>query len=144
MLAWQDFIFFNGSIVFHFIYLFIYFSPFYICIYIGGSNGKESALNVGDPGLIPGLRRSPAERNGYPLQYSWPGEFHGQRNLEGYSPQGPKELDTIKWLTLSLHGYLSLSLSLYIYIYIYIHTQLLYPFTCWWALKLFPYFRYCK
>ena len=32
--------------------------------------GKESACNVGDLGLIPGLGRSPGERNGYPLQYS--------------------------------------------------------------------------
>ena len=30
----------------------------------------ESASNVGDPGLIPGLGRSPGEGNGYPLQYS--------------------------------------------------------------------------
>ena len=36
----------------------------------GGSEGKESACNPGDPGLIPGLRRSPGEGNGYPLQYS--------------------------------------------------------------------------
>ena len=31
---------------------------------------KESACNVGDLGLIPGLGRSPGEGNGYPLQYS--------------------------------------------------------------------------
>ena len=31
-----------------------------------------SACNAGDPGLIPGWRRSPGEgRVGYPLQYSW-------------------------------------------------------------------------
>ena len=36
----------------------------------GGSDNKESACNVGDPGLIPGLGRSPGERNGNPLQYS--------------------------------------------------------------------------
>ena len=36
----------------------------------GGSDGKESAWNAGDPGLVPGLGRSPGERNGYPLQYS--------------------------------------------------------------------------
>ena len=35
-----------------------------------GSAGKESACNVGDPGLIPGLERSPGEGKGYPLQYS--------------------------------------------------------------------------
>ena len=36
----------------------------------GGSEGKASACNAGDPGLIPGLRRSPGEGNGIPLQYS--------------------------------------------------------------------------
>ena len=36
----------------------------------GGSDGEESACNVGDPGLIPGLGRSPGEGNAYPLQYS--------------------------------------------------------------------------
>ena len=36
----------------------------------GGSAGKESACNTGDPGLIPGLGRSPGEGNSYPLQYS--------------------------------------------------------------------------
>ena len=37
----------------------------------GSSAGKESACNAGDPGLIPGSWRSPGERIGYPLQYSW-------------------------------------------------------------------------
>ena len=37
---------------------------------IGGSEGKESACNAGDLGLIPGLGRSPGEGKGYPLQYS--------------------------------------------------------------------------
>ena len=32
--------------------------------------GKESAYNVGDLGLIPGLGRSPGEGKGCPLQYS--------------------------------------------------------------------------
>ena len=35
----------------------------------GGSDSKESACNGGDPGLIPGLRRSPGEGKGYSLQY---------------------------------------------------------------------------
>ena len=35
------------------------------------SVGKESTCNAGDPGLIPGLERSPGEGMGYPLQYSW-------------------------------------------------------------------------
>ena len=44
----------------------------------GGSDGKESTCNAGDPGLLPGLGRPgdpgslPAgEGIGYPLQYSW-------------------------------------------------------------------------
>ena len=36
----------------------------------GGSEGKESAHNVGDQSSIPGLGRSPEEENGNPLQYS--------------------------------------------------------------------------
>ena len=35
-----------------------------------GSDSKESARNAGDPGLIPGLGRSPEKGNGNPLQYS--------------------------------------------------------------------------
>ena len=34
------------------------------------SDGKESASNAGDLGLIPGLGRSPGEGNDNPLQYS--------------------------------------------------------------------------
>ena len=37
----------------------------------GGSDGKASACNAGDPGLIPGLGRSPGEGNGNPLQHSY-------------------------------------------------------------------------
>ena len=35
------------------------------------SAGKDSACSAGDPGLIPGLGRSPGGGIGYPLQYSW-------------------------------------------------------------------------
>ena len=36
----------------------------------GRSDDKASVYNTGDPGLIPGLGRSPGEGNGSPLQYS--------------------------------------------------------------------------
>ena len=36
----------------------------------GGSDGKESACNAGNPSLIPGSGRSPGGENGNPLQYS--------------------------------------------------------------------------
>ena len=53
----------------------------------GGSDGKESACNVGDLGSIPGLGRSPGEGKGYALQYS------GLENFRLYSPWGRKESD---------------------------------------------------
>ena len=36
----------------------------------GGSEVKASACNAGELGSIPGLGRSPGERNGNPLQYA--------------------------------------------------------------------------
>ena len=36
----------------------------------GSSACKESNYNAGDPSSIPGLRRSPRKRIGYPFQYS--------------------------------------------------------------------------
>ena len=36
----------------------------------GGSDGKASACNAGDPGSIPGLGRSPGEENCSPLLHS--------------------------------------------------------------------------
>ena len=37
--------------------------------FLYSSDSKESACNAGDPGSIPGLGRSPGEKNGNPLQY---------------------------------------------------------------------------
>ena len=37
----------------------------------GGSEGKESVCNVGDPGSIPVLGKTPREGNGNLLQYSY-------------------------------------------------------------------------
>ena len=37
----------------------------------GGSDGKESASNAGDPSLIYGLGTSLGEGISYPIQYSW-------------------------------------------------------------------------
>ena len=59
----------------------------------GGSDGKESACNAGDPGLMPGSGRSSGEGNGYhssilAWRISWT-----ERSLVGYSPWGHKESD---------------------------------------------------
>jgi len=59
----------------------------------GGSDGKESACNVGDLGLIPGLGRSPGEGHGNPLQYSCLENPDGWRSLISDSPWDGKESD---------------------------------------------------
>ena len=53
----------------------------------GGSNSKVSACNARNLGSIPEWGRCPGE-------VFLPGEFHGQRNLSGYSPWGCKKSDT--------------------------------------------------
>ena len=65
----------------------------------GGSDGKESACNAGDLGLIPGLGRSPGGGHGNPLQYSSLENSHGQSSLVGYSPWDHKESDTTEQLS---------------------------------------------
>ena len=66
------------------VYIYIY-TYMYVCVYThthththeythmgfpGGSDGTESASNVGDTGSIPRLGRSPREENSNSLQYS--------------------------------------------------------------------------
>ena len=53
-------------------FVFKFFSMHVLLIvgFPGGSDDNESACNVGEPGSIPGLGRSPGEVNGNPLQYS--------------------------------------------------------------------------
>ena len=64
-----------------------------VCVYMyviyvfHGSDGKEPDCNVGHTGSVPGLGRSPGERNGYLLQYphlknsidrvAWQSTVHG-------------------------------------------------------------------
>ena len=50
------------------------------------SDGRESACNAGDLGSVPGSGRFPWRRKWQPTPVFLPGEFHGQRNLVGYSP----------------------------------------------------------
>ena len=47
-----------------------FYCNFFFFCFLDGTDGTESACNAGDPGLIPGLARSPGEGNGNPLQYS--------------------------------------------------------------------------
>ena len=71
--------------------------------YFGSSDGNESACNAGDLGLIPAVGKIPWRREQLPTPVFWPGEFHGQRSLVGYSPWSHKELDTAERLSLSLY-----------------------------------------
>ena len=55
----------------------IFFTTFWNIIIVklkegfpGGTDGKESAYTVGEPGSISGLRRSPGKGKDNPLQYS--------------------------------------------------------------------------
>ena len=55
--------------------------------FLGGSEGKESAFNAGDPGLIPRLGRFPGE--GMAIHEVFlPGEFQGQSSLAGLHSMG--------------------------------------------------------
>ena len=58
----------------------------------GGSDGKESACNMGDLGSIPGSGRFPGGGRDNPLQYSC--LENPMRSLVGYGPWGCKELNT--------------------------------------------------
>ena len=59
----------------------------------GGSDGKETSCNAGDPGSDPGLGRSPGEGNGYPFQYSCLKNSMDHGAWWGYSLWGRKESD---------------------------------------------------
>ena len=66
----------------------------------GGSDGKESTCDVGDPAMFDSwLRKIPWRRERLPTPVSSPGELHGQRSLAGYSPWGRQESDTTEQLT---------------------------------------------
>ena len=71
------------------------YDPMILLGFPGGSDGKGSICNVGDPGLIPGLGRSPGGEHSNPLEYSCLENPHGQRSLAGYSPWGHKESEQL-------------------------------------------------
>ena len=66
-----------------------------LCGFPGGSDGKESTLNAGDPDLIPELGSSPGnwKREWLPTLVFLPGKFHGQRSPSGYNHGNLEEAD---------------------------------------------------
>ena len=68
----------------------------------GGSDGKESiCLQCRRPGFYPWVRKISWRRDWLPIPVFLPGEFNGQRSLEGDSTWDQKELDMTEWLTLN-------------------------------------------
>ena len=77
----------------------------------GGSDGKASACNAGDPSSIPGSGISPGEGNGNPLQYpclenpmdsgAWWATVHAvaksQTRLSDFTSVGPDALIAYIW-----------------------------------------------
>ena len=79
----------NNNYLTLFISVFFYInSPLCFTGFLGGSDGKESVYNAGDPVSSPGSGRSPWRREWLPTPVFMPGEFHGQRILVAYSPWG--------------------------------------------------------
>ena len=69
---------------------------------VGGSEGRKSASQCRRPGFSPWVGKMPWRREWQPTPVFLPREFHGQRNLVGYSPLGRKESDMTERLTLLL------------------------------------------
>ena len=65
-----------------------------VCGFSGGSDGKESSCNAGDPGFNPWVGKIPWRRNWQPTLVSLPGELHGQRSLMGYTVHGVSKSQT--------------------------------------------------
>ena len=67
-----------------------------------GLRWERICLQCRRPRFDPWVGNIPWKREWLPTPVFFPGEFHGQRSLAGYSPWGHKELDMTEWLTLSL------------------------------------------
>ena len=67
-----------------------------------GSDGKESACNAMRVTHVQSLgQEDPKDwRERQPTPVFLPGEFHGQKSLEGYSPWGLIESNMAEWETL--------------------------------------------
>ena len=60
-------------------------------------------------GFDPWVGKIPWKKAWQPSPVFWPGEFHGQRSLEGYSLWGHKQLDTTEPLSLSVVSPINIS-----------------------------------
>ena len=87
------------------------------CLHVGfpgGSDGKQSACNVGRPGLDHWVGKIHWRRAWQPTPVFLPGESHGQRSLVGYSPWGRRVWDD--WATnthVCAHAYMTMCMHVY-------------------------------
>ena len=92
----------------------------------GGSNGNESACNVGDLGVIPGWGRYPGEGTGNPLQYSY---LENSRDRGAWQARVSGVTKSWTWLT---------NTHIYPYIYtLHIHTKTPLFFSLLWDAEHF-------
>ena len=57
------------------------------------------------PRFDPWVGKIPCRMEGLPTLVFLPGEFHGQKNLAGYTPWGHKDSDMTEQLTVSLWSF---------------------------------------
>ena len=69
-----------------------------------GTVGKVFVCECRRQRFNPWVGKIPCRRKWQPAPVFLSGKSHGQRNLVGYSPWGPKELDTTEQLT-TAHSY---------------------------------------
>ena len=75
----------------------------------GGAVVKNLPVNAGDARFILWVRKFPWRRKWPPTPVSFPGKFHRQRSLAGYSPWGCKDLDMTE--PVSTHTHMSQTLG---------------------------------
>ena len=84
----------------------------------GGAVVKNPPVSAGDArdtGSIPGSGKIPWSRKWQPTPVLFPGKFHGQRSLVGYSPWGHKELYTTECLHACAHTHTHTYTNFYIH-----------------------------
>ena len=83
----------------------------------GGSDVKEPTCNAGRPGFNPWVGKIPWIREWQLTPAFFPGEFHGQKSLVGYSPCDHKESDTTERRRLLLFHKSQYILNLFICVF---------------------------
>ena len=70
--------------------------------FIPGDSGGQESAQFRSTGFDPWVRKIPWRREWQPTPVLLPGEIHGRKSLEGYSPWCHKKSDMTRWLSLSL------------------------------------------